>query len=91
MAESRIRWKQGDYITLGKAVANFNRKINKLNAEEKKLYLPDTLNYEEEKMLITTRRQLNNLVNSLKRFSIEGAEEKMTTKARRRNNSLGIQ
>lgn len=36
MAESQIRWRRSDYVTLGKAVANFNRKINELNKEEKK-------------------------------------------------------
>lgn len=78
---SKIRWKQGDYVKLGKAVAEFNKKINKLNAEENKLYLPDTIEYKEAKENITTRSELNRLVNSLRRFQREGAEELYTTGA----------
>lgn len=78
---SKIKWKQGDFIKLGKAVAEFNKKINKLNAEENKLYLPDTIDYKEAKENITTRSELNRLVNSLRRFQREGAEELYTTQA----------
>ena len=78
---SKIRWKQGDYVKLGKAVAEFNKKINKLNAEENKLYLPDIIEYKEAKENITTRKELNRLVNSLRRFQREGAEELYTTQA----------
>lgn len=78
---SKIRWKQGDYVKLGKAVAEFNKKINKLNAEENKLYLPDVVEYKEAKENITTRAELNRMINSLKRFQREGAEELYTTQA----------
>ena len=47
--QNRIRWKKQDYLTLGRAVASFNKKINELNAEEKKLYLPQLQNYKEVK------------------------------------------
>lgn len=49
MADSQIRWKRGDYISLGKAVANFNKKINELKTEENALLLPDEINYSELK------------------------------------------
>lgn len=78
---SKIRWKQGDYVKLGKAVAEFNKKINKLNAEENKLYLPDLIEYKEAKENITTRKELNRLINSLRRFQAEGAEDLYTTQA----------
>ena len=76
-----INWKKGDYLTLGKAVANFNKKINELNAEEKKLYLPETITYQEVKENIKTRSELNRIIKSLKRFSKAGAEELYVTKA----------
>ena len=57
-----IRWKQGDYIKLGKAVAEFNRKISKIQTEENKMYLPAFEKYEW---------QFNRVINSLKRFSQE--------------------
>ena len=96
MADSKINWRQGDFIRLGQAVSRFNKKINELQAEENKLYLPETINYKEAKENITTRRELNRLINSLRRFQREGAEdlyktqsgEEMTKWERR---ELGIQ
>lgn len=79
--QNKIKWKQGDYIKLGKAVSDFNKKINELQAEENKLYLPDTINYTEAKENITTRSELNRLINSLRRFKREGAEDLYTTEA----------
>lgn len=96
MADAKIKWRQGDFIKLGKAVADFNKKINRLQAEENKLYLPETINYKEAKENITTRRELNRLVNSLRRFQREGAEDLYTTQAgeeisRWERRELGIQ
>lgn len=79
--ESKIKFKKGDTIKLGKAVAEFNRKISKLQAEENNLILPEKLNYADEKENITTRRELNRRINSLKRFLKEGAEDIYTTQA----------
>ena len=79
MASSQIRWKKGDFIKLGKAVSQFNRKINELQREENKLYLPEIIDYKEAKENITTRRELNRLINSLRRFQREGAEDLYTT------------
>ena len=95
-SQSKIRWKQGDFIRLGKAVSDFNRKINELQAEENKLYLPDTINYTEAKENITTRRELNRLINSLRRFKNEGADDLYVTQAgeeitRWERRELGIQ
>lgn len=81
MAQGQIRWKQGDFIKLGKAVAQFNKKINELQSEENKLYLPEIIEYTEAKENITTRRELNRLINSLRRFQKEGAEDLYTTMA----------
>ena len=79
--QSKIRWKQGDYIRLGKAVSDFNKKINELQAEENNLYLPDLINYKEAKENITTRSELNRIINSLRRFKREGSEDIYTTEA----------
>lgn len=76
-----IRWKQGDYIRLGRAVSDFNKKINRLQTEENKLYLPDEITYKEAKENITTRQELNRFIKSLRRFQREGAEELYTTQA----------
>lgn len=81
MADGQINWKQVDFLRLGRAVAQFNKKVNELNREEKKLYLPETINYKEAKENITTRRELNRLINSLRRFQREGAETLYTTQS----------
>ena len=46
---SNIRWPKKDYLTLGKAVANFNKKIRELQTEENKLYLPEPVEYRTNK------------------------------------------
>ena len=81
MADGQINWKQGDFVRLGRAVAQFNKKVNELNREEKKLYLPETISYTEAKENITTRRELNRLINSLRRFQREGAEDLYKTQS----------
>lgn len=78
MAQHQIRWKRGDYIRLGRAVADFNRKINKLQAEENRLYLPDLESYAELRDRISTRAELNRMINSLRAFQKEGAEDLYT-------------
>ena len=52
MANSQINWRKGDYISLGKAVSQFNRKINELQKEEKRNYLPELINYKDINGLI---------------------------------------
>ena len=91
-----IRWSRSDTAKLSRAVRDFNKKINELKNEENKLYLPEEIEYKETKKEITTRRELNRVINSLKRFKKEGAEELYTTKAgekmtRWERRELGIQ
>lgn len=81
MADSKISWRRGDFVRLGRAVSDFNKKINELNKEEKKLYLPEKIDYKEAKENITTRKELNRVINSLRRFQAEGAEDLYTTQA----------
>lgn len=71
MASSQIRWQRKDYMLLGKAVARFNRKLESLSGRN----LPKIKSYEEIKGNITTRRELNRVLNSLNRFMREGSEE----------------
>lgn len=75
MSESLIRWKKSDYLTLGRAVSDFNKKINKIKNEENKLYLPELKNYESLRDNIKTRKELERVINSLKKFKKEGAEK----------------
>ena len=70
MAEGRISWKNYDNLSLGKAVANFNRRIKKIETEENKMYLPKTLDFKEVKQNILTRRELNRVISNLRSFWI---------------------
>lgn len=72
-----IRWKQGDYIRLGRAVAEFNREIEKNEAVADRFgflgtkdYLPDKVNYKDLRDRIQTRQGLNAYINSLKRIKL---------------------
>ncbi len=67
--ESLIKWKRGDYVKLSKAVSRYNTLINTsaVNSET----LPEIQKYSELKSSITTRKELNRVVNSLKRANKE--------------------
>lgn len=65
--ESLIRWKKGDYIKLGQAVSRFNKLVEKIDEE----YLPEIKDYKEIKERITSRKELNRVINSLKRANNE--------------------
>lgn len=73
MADNLIRWKRGDYIKLSKAVNKFNRQVNDLQSKGY-TNLPSTKDYQSIKDNIYTRKELNRLVNSMKKFSIETAK-----------------
>lgn len=68
-----IRWSKGDYIRLGRAVADFNREIAKNTTEANKLYLPDKVDYNELKDSIQTRKGLEDYIKSMKRIKTAGA------------------
>lgn len=67
--QSNIRWSRSDYLTLGKAVSNFNKKIRELQTEENKLYLPEPVEYGQIKKEILTRGKLNDVLRSLRSFN----------------------
>ena len=61
--ESLIRWKKGDYVKLSKAISRYNKLINESDLTN----LPELQNYTRVKSEITTRSELNRVINSLKR------------------------
>jgi len=68
--DSLIRWKKGDYIKLGQAVSRFNKIVSELNIDERE-YLPELKDYKEVKDHIKSRKELNRVINSLKRVNQE--------------------
>lgn len=77
----QIKWKKGDAIRLGRAVAEFNRKIREVQTEENRLILPEQISYKEARQNIVTRNELNRLINSLRRFQSEDASELYKTES----------
>lgn len=67
--EYNIKWTRSDYGKLSQAISQFNKNIKKLEAVESELILPDVVNYQKLKAGITTRKELNRLIRSLRRFS----------------------
>ena len=74
MADNLIRWKRGDYVKLAKAVNKYNKQVNELQSKGID-YVPEVKNYQSLKNDIYTRKELNRIVNSLKKFSIETAKK----------------
>lgn len=72
-----IKWRKSDEQELKRAVRNYNDKIRRLEkkAPEYKSALPERVSVREIKELISTRQDLKRELNSLKRFSVKGAEE----------------
>ena len=68
--DSLIRWRRGDYIKLGQAVSRFNKIIKELDDDEVN-YLPDIKDYKEVREKITSRKELNRIINALKRANVE--------------------
>lgn len=75
--ESLIKWKRGDYIKLSKAVSRYNKVINKTSDLDMDT-LPDIKKYSELKSNITTRKELNRVINSLNRVNSENLSKTVT-------------
>ena len=67
--ESLIKWKRGDYVKLSKAVSRYNKLIKASDIDENTL--PEMREYSKLKSNITTRKELNRVVNSLNRATAE--------------------
>lgn len=73
--ESKIKWKQTDYMQLGKAIKEFNRTVLSLETDENQAFLPEMQNYQDMKENIKTRKELNRYIKSLKRFKNESSQK----------------
>lgn len=73
--QSQIRWQRGDYVKLGRAVSDFNKKVKRLEQEQGNLGLPELIDYKELKSNIVTRKELNRQLQLLRSFKEEGMEE----------------
>lgn len=64
---SKIRWSRSDYISLGKAVASFNKAVGRMT--DTGIIVPEMQSYSELKSSISTRQELNRVISSMKRFT----------------------
>ena len=79
MANKRQRKKE-----LQKAVAKFNKNIDKLTTEENKSYIPKKQNYDELKKIVKGKSEMNRLIKNFNKFNkvdlyITEADEKITS------------
>lgn len=75
--ESLIRWNKKDYNRLRYAINKFNNEISKIEVDEKTI-LPEMRSYKEVKQNITTRKELNRVINSLRRANLQNLTETRT-------------
>lgn len=76
-----IRYDSAYNQEISRVVSNFNRKIRRLEKEERQL-LPTRVRVSEIKEQFSSRRELNKYLNDLRRFSKRGAEEIVTVKGK---------
>ena len=82
MNQSLIRWRAEDSRVLQRAINSFNRNVRKLRKTEGKAdYLPDTVNYNEIRDNIISRKEFNRVIKSLRNFSKKGASDIYETPA----------
>ena len=70
---SVIRWTRSDYATLSHAVRQFNKTVRELESLDKNV-LPPEFTYKELKDTIYSRRELNRILKSLRRFGRESQQ-----------------
>ena len=70
---SIIRWNRSDYAKLSYAVRAFNKKVRELESLDKNV-LPEEFNYQELKDTIYSRKELNRVIKSLRRFEKESQQ-----------------
>ena len=77
---SIIRWTRSDYAKLSYAVREFNKRVTELEGLEQNI-APPSFDYKEVKENIYSRRELNRVIKSLKRFGKESQQRVVETPA----------
>lgn len=72
--DSLIRWDKKDYSRLRYAINKFNKTVESIEMDEKSI-LPSMKNYKDVKANITTRKELNRVINSLRKANINNLTE----------------
>lgn len=77
---SLIRWTRSDYAKLSYAVRQFNKKVSELEGLDIS-YAPEEFEYRELKENIYSRKELNRVIKSLRRFSKDSQQKRVVTPA----------
>lgn len=85
-----IRWKQSDDKEIKRVVRNFNDKIRRLEKKDpkNKSALPEKISAKQIKELVVTRKDLENILKSYRRFSEKGSEEVVTVPGSKYNTKV---
>lgn len=89
--ESIIQFTKKDANRLAGAIRQFNNKISRLEREGVSVKLPEKLNYQSVKSDIFSRRELNKIINSLKRFQKENAIDNVNGMTRWEKNEFSYE
>lgn len=82
MNQSLIKWRREDSVELQRAINTFNRNVRKLRKQENLSdYLPDTVNYNEIRDNIVSRKEFNRVIASLRSFNKKNNAELYETAA----------
>ena len=73
-----IRYNKSLDTKINNIVRAYNAKIRRLEKIEEELYLPDSTSLKEIKATVKNRRELNQLLNDLQKFSERGMEKTVT-------------
>lgn len=76
---SMIRWTRSDTAKLSRAVRDFNKKVKELDKLSEENYLPDLKEYKDLKDRIVSRKELNRVIKSLKRFNQDRQQQMIIT------------
>ena len=74
---SYIRWTKRDYNRLRYAINKFNKNIEAIEVDEGTI-LPNTRTYKDVKSHITTRKELNRVINAMNRATTENLTKERT-------------
>lgn len=65
---------------INRTIKNFNQKVDRLEREERALYIPDRITKKQLKETYTNRQELRRKLKELQRFGERGAEQVLETK-----------
>ena len=80
--EPPIKWNKEKNAELNKAIKDFNKRVKKLRSKSKRnAYVPEEVYFRATKRMISTETELEDVLQSLKRFKGKEAYKRVTLKS----------